>query len=498
MTEYTILKLKSINIAERLKCFPPQHESLTIKDFNTDFAYLIIHFVLEKMANRIEKDGHANLYEEYNRLSSKLLEKYNKNYRFHIRYLCENFPCIGNIFERHNYSENKCYGYRLRHFYYWEQLEPYLITDRLLVKKLNNENRLILKPEVENNFDFLTEYFNPKRLTIQFQDALNHNSDLLEEKGNMKNYLVDAFKILKIQNGTYYMSHNPETDGRFHSNITGFSKEFRPFLRYDGEIISEIDISASVPTFLFYLISNYKNSNSQLGKVINSTKSFYSHYMFSKEAVSIDNKEIQDFGNSILSGEFYASFIPKLEEFYKAYYTTTSFIPILDEFGKPHYTNNNSIYMTAYNQWQFEEYYFPQSSYQNYDRKSYPETVPNEYAKEKILSMLNAKNKIFLSEEMAFKSLYPTIFEFVCRIKEKKHEYFSHIMLQIESYFMLKIVARRLKNKFKKVPFLTLHDCICVKKSNLELVNEFMKTTLKTEMGFESIVKTKDWVYGGF
>ena len=494
MTNYTILKIKSINLETRLKQFPPEHENLTIKDFNIDFAYLIIHFVLEQMANRIDENKNANLYDEFNRLDSKVLERYNKKYRFHIRYLCENFPNIGNIFERQNYTEGKCFGYRLRSFYYWQQLEPYTITDRLLVKKLTNEKRLKLKPEVEKNFNFLTEYFNSKRLTIQFPEALNHNSDLLEQAGNMKNYFVNAFKILKIQNGTYYMSHDPETDGRFHSNITGFSKEFRPFLQYDGEIISEIDISASVPTFLFYLISNYKTSNSHLDKVLDKTKSFYSHYMLSKEAVSIDNKEIQYFGNSILSGEFYASFIPKLEEFYKADYNQKNFIPILNEFGKPDNSSNNANYMNAYNQWQFEEYYFPQSSYQNYDRKPYPETVTKEYAKEKILSMLNSKSKTFLYEEMAFKSLYPTIFEFVCKIKEKKHEYFSHIILQIESYFMLKIVARRLKNKFKKIPFLTLHDCICVKKSNLELVTEFMKTTLQKEMGFETIVKTKDWI----
>ena len=95
---------------------------------------------------------------------------------------------------------------------------------------------------------------------------------------------------------------------------------------------------------------------------------------------------------------------------------------------------------------------------------------------------------------MAFKSLYPTIFEFVCKIKEKHHEHFSHLMLQIESYYMLKIVARRLKNKYKKVPFLTLHDCICVKKSNLNQINEFMKNTLKTEMGFEPVIKMKHWI----
>lgn len=477
MTQYTILKLKNINLKERLKQFPPQYENLTIKDFNIDFAYLIIHFVLEQMANRIEIHEDTNLYNEYNRLYSKTLESYNKNYRFHIRYLCDNLPNIGNILARDNYSEGKCYGYRLRHFYHWEQLEPYVITDKLLVKKLNKNNALILAPEIEKNFTFLTEYFNQKRLTIQFKDALDHNSDLLEQQGNMKNYLVNAFKILKIKNGKYYMSHNPKTDGRFHSNITGFSKEFRPFLRYDGEIISEIDISASVPTFLFYLLSNYRNSNSILDKVINNTKSFFSHYIFSKEAVSIDNKESHVFGSNILSGDFYDNFIPILEEFYKA-----------------EYTRDNLTYMGAYNQWQYEEYYFPQDSNKSSYRKPYPATITKEFAKDAILKMLNSKNKTFLNEEMAFKSLYPTIFEFVSKLKEKHHEYFSHLMLQIESYFMLKIVSRRLKNKFKKLPFFTLHDCICTTESNINLVNEFMTNTLTTELRFTPVTKVKHWV----
>ena len=493
MNKYTILKLKNLNLEELLKQFPPKLGELTIKDFNVDFAYLLIHFVLQQMANRIENNDNIDLYVEFNRLDSRILEKFNKNYRFHIRYLCENFPNRGNIFQRIDYSKGKCYGYRLQPFYHWQQLESYVITDRLLVKKLHFESKLKPNTEVEKNYAFLQEFFNPKRLTIQFQDALNHNSDLLEEKGNMKKYLVNAFKILKIQNGTYYMSHNPETDGRFHSNITGFSKEFRQFLRYDGEKMAEIDISASVPTFLFYLIRNYKNSNCHLDKIISKSKSFYIHYMFSKNTACIDNKEIEDFGRSILSGNFYASFIPKLEEFYEVDYKDAYFIPILDEFGKPHYTGNNVNYMNAYNQWQFEEYYFPERSYQNYDQKQYPETVTKEYAKEIILKMLNSKNKTFLYEEKAFQSLFPTIFEFIKRIKEDQYEVFSHMMLQIESYFMLKIVARRLKNKFKKIPFFTLHDCIVVPESKMEVILDFMKMTFKVELGFMPILKTKNW-----
>ena len=56
MNKYTILKLKNLNLEELLKQFPPKLGELTIKDFNVDFAYLLIHFVLQQMANRIENN----------------------------------------------------------------------------------------------------------------------------------------------------------------------------------------------------------------------------------------------------------------------------------------------------------------------------------------------------------------------------------------------------------------------------------------------------------
>lgn len=66
-------------------------------------------------------------------------------------------------------------------------------------------------------------------------------------------------------------------------------------------------------------------------------------------------------------------------------------------------------------------------------------------------------------------------------------------MLQLESYFMLKIVARRLKNKYKKTPFFTLHDCIVTTQSKVDDVLEFMSSSFKTELGFLPVLKLKHW-----
>lgn len=461
MNEYYIYKLKNIDLKERVKHFSPDF------DFNIDFGYLIIHFIIQSMTYRIDRK-YSDIYKSFNPLSSTILQGYNRDYRNHIRYLGENCPSIGNILERKNYGEGHSYSYRLRPFYHNVQLEPYLITDKFLNRKLKSNNLKDVSDEIKSNCDFLVEYFDPRYLTIELQEALDLNSDKLEEKGNMRNYLVNAFKMLKIKNGDYYMSHNPQTDGRFHSNITGFPKEFRHFLRYKGENFAEIDISASVPTFLFYFLKNYKSDSSSHIKNIVKNKEYYNHYMLVKNSIALDNIEIHDFGNKILLGKLYSDFQSKIKEFY-----------ILDD---------------TYSQWQFNEFFFPEQSFINYVKIPRPKDPTLFESKNALLSMLNAQNGIFKLEELSFKNSYPTVFEFIKSFKKGNHVNFSHLMLQMESYFMLGIIARRLSNKFKKkLPFFTLHDCIVVVESKIELVYDFMEKVFEKELGFIPMMKIKNW-----
>ena len=239
-------------------------------------------------------------------------------------------------------------------------------------------------------------------------------------------------------------------------------------MRYDGEKLAEIDISASVPTFLLYNLLNYQFSTNHIEYIINK-KSYYIHYMLVKKATSPVITEIQKFRDEILEGKLYASFKPKLEEHYKA----------LDD---------------SYHQWQWNEYFFPEESFKNYDRKPRPKKPTLKESKNAMLSMFNSKNGLFDLEELSFKSEYPCIFEFLKSLKKPNHKYFSQVTLQTESYFMLNIIARRLSNKFKKrIPFFTLHDCIVTTESKLNTVFEFMRITFYTEMGFVPVLNSKSW-----
>lgn len=463
MSKYYIYKLKNIDLHERVKRFPPDFK------FDFDFAYLVMHIILKQMALRIEKEKDFNVYKTFNPLSSTVLQSLHRKYNEHIRYLGENFPSIGNIFERMNYSEGRSYSYRFRKYYHYQQLELYELKNLTLLKKLKAQDSLKLSDSVTKNCSFLVGYFNRNRLTIKLQEALDFNSDELEKEGNIKKYLSNAFKILNIQNGKYYMTNKPETDGRFHSNITGFSKKFRKFLRYDGENLAEIDISASVPTFLLYLLSNLQDSTIHIDKIIKN-KYYYNHYMLVKNAVSIDLTEINEIKTNMLNDTLYCRFLDELINY-----------NVLDD---------------TYHQWQFNEYYFPECSFINYDKNpNLKNNLNKALAKKAFLSMLNSKNGTFKLEETSFKYLYPTIYNFLINIKSKKHKRFSHLILQTESYFMLNIIARGLNNKFrKKIPILTLHDCIITTESNFNDVKHFMERTFERELGFIPNMKSNPWI----
>ena len=53
------------NIQSVTTIFNSKTTSISPKDFNVDFAYLLIHFVLQQMANRIENNDNILLLNMY-------------------------------------------------------------------------------------------------------------------------------------------------------------------------------------------------------------------------------------------------------------------------------------------------------------------------------------------------------------------------------------------------------------------------------------------------
>ncbi|MEZ7500750.1 hypothetical protein QO200_18700 [Flavobacterium sp. Arc3] len=457
---YSILVPENLDLEARLKQFPPDFK------YNIDFFYLIIHFVIKNLAYKIDKNKEITTEKLFIGLSSTTLQSFCRNYNEHIDYLIENFSGAGRILWRRPYTKGHSFSYKLSPFYANKKLKIYTITDQNLMKKIKPKFALKIQPSVRKHYSFLTSYLDPKKITVQLSDALNHNERLYLENSDYQKYLLNASKILKMNNGEFYMTHKPETDGRIHTSLSGFPKEFRKFLRYENSVLAEIDISASVPTFLFFILSNLTNNNCHLNSIINSTKTYYNHYMLVKKRVALCSKELEQFQIQIGEGTLY-------ERFVDGFHT----IHLFDERLKP------------------DEYLL--SAVEKKFNRKFDGDMDDliKVVKTNMLSMLNAKPNTFVNEKAVFQSYFPKMHFFITELKKKNHRFYSYLTLQTESYFMLNIVARQLNKDFrKKIPLLTLHDCIVTTEDKASIVKTFMETTFLKELGFVPMLKSKTWV----
>ena len=455
MKEYYIIKPINLNLEERLEMNPPNFK------YCKDYFLWLINEIIKNTAYKLE----TKEQDIWIPLCSQITKKHPYSYRNHLRYLCDNFPNIGNVLFRKDYQKGSCYSYRLAPYYYLEAVEIETIRDKKMLRFLRKDELIESNNSFKKNYNFLGKYFN-EELTIDHNEASFKNIELFTKNLDYRKHLLNAIQIKEIANRDFSIKYTHKTDGRLHHQITRLSKELRKFLKYDEEELAECDLSASVPTILSYTLLNINNINSiPLNSVVNKSKLYYTHYMFCKNAVPLDISEVELFSKKILSGQFYESFIEGMHNIHH-----------FDNSLKP-------------------DEYFLKNVEKMFGREFDGDAEDlRKVMKKNILSMFNSKPAHYLNEEAEFNMNYSSILKWIKTFKKGNHKYFSYLMLQLESYFILEVVARQFNNKFKgKKPLFTLHDCLITTKSNIGQLHQFMKKSLSKELKFDPILKIEVW-----
>ncbi|PIF69460.1 hypothetical protein [Flavobacterium sp. 2] len=448
MKSYYILKPKNLNLEYLANKYPPEF------NFNLDFTYLIVHFVIMYQSNKSNTN--------YVRLSSKYLQKYNRIYNKHIRFLLDNYPNDGAVLRGTRYDKGKPYGYKLPKHYFNNELDIYEIKDVNLLKKINNFLLInTTNEQIRLHYYFLHKHFKNNKLTVYepFQ-AIDEINNLKEEKR-----LRNAKNLIAIMNNQYKCTLKPNTDGRVHSNITRLSKISRKYLQYEGEFLGEVDISSAVPYFLFITMSYYLNNN--LSYISNEFQ--YNNtitYMLAEIKGDLAKSDVDSFGKSVLNKELYNQFTNQI--FKKELYTSK---------GKD-FTKVMKYYNHA-----FKEHFGYHFDGDIEDLKK--------FSKKRLLSMIFAKANSYTFEQIAFGSMFPKVLKFInefknaCLNKEdikiklehsQRHKKLSYFCFQFEAKIMIDKIARAFDKYHKgKVPIFTLHDCLITRVSHLEELKDFME-----------------------
>lgn len=453
MQKYYLLKPTNLNLEYLVNKYEPNFK------FNYEFAYFFIHILVSY--RKFNKKKTKN----FNEISSKSLQSLCKDYKKHIKFLYEKFPCDGGVIWKNNYKVGHCFGYKLAPYYEQSQLEIIELEYSIFVKKIFLKYSKIKTSETFRiNYHFLKRSFSTIDLTISnYQEAIHEINLKPSEKKRLRN----AKSLTDILNGRYSFSLKTKTDGRVHTIITRLSKKIRKYLRYKGEPLAEVDISSAVPYFLYITINYYLNNNLSYIKdnFQYNKNSIPIIYMLEEISLRPDKYEVERFGESVINGEIYELFGSLLfnQNLYEEH--NIDFSKVLK------YLNNK-----------FKE---------KFGHKFDGDLIElRKFAKSRLLIMLFDGSSRCKFEQIAFSSKYPSVLKFVNEFKDvqklkqgleniwsksDRHKKLSYFFFQFEAKIMIDKIAREYNNLKKcKVPIFTLHDCIITTESEVEELKEFM------------------------
>lgn len=448
-------------------------------EFDYEYAYFIVYTIIKESYWKFKKITNWTEFHNYKKVRSYMVRRSSidlqtdrRDYNLYFDYLHKN-----NILWRNNYSEKVCRGYQVAPKYFGVQVR--------FIKILKLKTIRLLKPKDDTRDVHypLNKWFDTK-LSVETDNASESlNFDFNDDRNYFK-YINNCQLIVNLNNGNINFTRKEYSDDRLHSAFTKFPSILRKHLRYDGQTLGEVDISSSVPFFMYYLFLSIVDINEINQEVYTNffrKPRFYEPAL--KKTVSIvelDPVEVEKFGKDILQGNYYRQFVDMFDD---EYYTSNSRYELKREFN-------------------------------------FSEEDKLKIIKTRMLSWPNARVNDFKSEQAVFKKLYPTIYDFLTKFKRRRyiaregifkkkaekiakepkmdikktfqqHKKVSHLFLQLESYIMLDIVARKWNKSKSKIPFFTLHDCIITTKDNVEELRLFMEEVFISVVGVSPNFKTK-------
>ncbi|KFC33525.1 hypothetical protein FF18_08995 [Elizabethkingia anophelis] len=462
MREYYVIVPKNLNLDQRLSKFPPEFK------FSKDYCYYFISELIRRLLymNTNKKNYMSAVVKQYSSMCASINNAHFRDSKQHLDYLYTNLSGEGRFLWRKNYGEGQCFSYALPEYYWGNgELEIIKISDKSLLRGISKHNKQTINDSVRKKYNFTIKYFDASRFELDEELALKELYSQYQKTGNYQKYLSNAIKIMDFKNGLFNFYHKPETDGRLHTAITSFPKVCRKYLKYDGESLAEIDLSSSIPFFLSIILYNpYTSQPIDLNAIINSTD-ILDHYMFAESSISPAIKDIEHFRELVLNNRLYEYFM-------------TDFM------------NLSSFKLN------FEESF----------NRSFDGDVDDlrKYSKNRFLSMLFANPSYYKEEQSVFYKHFPTLHDFIKKLKKIKfrkfvrgdcHKKLSYLTFQLESHFMLNIIAREINNTHRrKIPLFTLHDCLVVKESHLDEVYTEMKSIFIREIGYSPNMTKKVWI----
>lgn len=420
----------------------------------------------------ITEDGYVKIY-------SKYIQKFFPDYKCYLDYLIHTGIIISNGY----YKIGKhSIGYKfapefenvgLAKYVYHRNIKDAEPSSTAVPAQTYNKDKEILEDNPLVNLPYLSHWYKDSKLTInpdareyawhvkerKFAAGIpgwddNHDKWDKKNKRYFKKYPRSQYNaamhnIAAIEMGAY----NAKIDSnvhRLHSAITNMQKNYRDFLKYDGQEITAIDISNSQPFLLTVLLNpDFWDKNSDayinIGHLPDNIQMMFSSSLISeirRYIASTSETKFQNYIREASAGNLYEFMQRKINN------------PDIDRSRV-----KTMILIT----------FFSDNRYINQQTED-------------------------AALKRRFRSLFPEIYKLIALCKRSRKNRFACLLQSVESEIILHRCCKRIWAEGEhQVPVFTIHDSIATTSEYVEFVRNIMAEELTKAAGVHPNFKTEVW-----
>ena len=414
-------------------------------------------------------------------INAATIRNYFKDYLCYLNYLIDTGVLVT---DNHYIPGETSIGYKLAPEYANSKLimynyRKYSTQNTLAVpeQRYNSDIRGFVDNQILN-YLYLTHWFNQKKLVIDKQRAEDYAFSLMQKKfalgysswdinrgknNNKRKYPRTQYEaIMRNINHIAVYDYNAMIDTnvhRLHSVLTNMQKEFRNFLKYDGQQLVSFDVKNSQP-FLSCILFNpdFWSENSSLPLRLNQLPDNIQQSIAETSIKSnlinffnsLTGNEFEEYKSTVSSGRFYEAIIQRIQE----------------EKG---------------------------------------ETLTKEDVKPISFKLFFAKNRDNVANHwlmVYFMERFPQVAEVFRIIKmeyegvneQKQHGRLACLLQSIESEIILHRCCKRIwEDKNQEIPLFTIHDSIATTFEHKDYVKDLMIEVLTQCIGISPTLSEEIW-----
>ena len=391
-------------------------------------------------------------------------------------------------------SSGYCQGYRIT---------PKYNTGEVVFKTVPNKlSKLIVKhadkdtsvTDAAPDYTFLLDQFESNALSFDpkvYKFISNFSQQLLIRIQNNNPYQIKLVQNL-VGRWIYYISQTEDNklwckvsskNHRLNSSITNLPRILRPFLLFNGESLTCVDVTSSQPYILSSVMQAKFYNESKVGYNLKTIYPELYNELIKNDSIDTSNTGVIYYSSNT---GYTSSFISNLSNSSSFMWCNFFTAPDIDS-------------ITNYTQAPFYLDFYTDLLNRYYTYNNIPKRVAQKDDREKLkgtmMYVLFDENKGHRNNNLQiqmFQSVYPGVEKWLNQIHSligKKR--FSYLLQRAESYLLLNVICREFNEQYPAAPLLTIHDGLFTTKDYVRNLNGFVLRRLREITGIIAGCKTK-------